>query len=88
MATPKRKARIWPSRLADTAACLHREIVAPGSYCTVPICGSELDLSDDICESERSLEAFEALVNNDAFMERRFAVICDMHGGRCREVAR
>lgn len=88
MATPKRKARIWPSRLAGTAACLHKEIVAPGSYCTVPICGSELDLSDDICESERSLEAFEELVNNDAFMERRFAAIWDMHGGRCWEVAR
>lgn len=88
MATPKRKARIWPSRLAGNAACLHKEIVAPGSYCTVPICGSELDLSDDICESERSLEAFKELVNNDAFMERRFAAICDMHGGRCWEVAR
>ena len=88
MATPKRKAIIWPSRLAGSAACLHKEIVAPGSYCTVPICGSELDLSDDICESERSLEAFEELVNNDAFMERRFAAICDMHGGRCWEVAR
>ncbi|MGN0832726.1 MAG: hypothetical protein ACI4RD_03645 [Kiritimatiellia bacterium] len=88
MATPKRKARIWPSRLAGSAACLHKEIVAPGSYCTIPICGSELDLSDDICESERSLEAFEELVNNDAFMERRFAAICDMHGGRCWEAAR
>ena len=88
MVATRRNAKRWPSRLAGTAACLHKEIVAPGSYCTVPICGSELDLSDDICESERSLEAFEALVNNDAFMERRFAVICDMHGGRCREVAR
>ena len=88
MATSKRKARIWPSRLAGSVACLHKEIVAPGSYCTVPICGSELDLSDDICESERSLEAFEELVNNDAFMERRFAAICEMNGGRCGEVAR
>ena len=88
MATPKRKARIWPSRLAGSVACLHKEIVAPGSYCTVPICGSELDLSDDICESERSLEAFEELVNNDAFMERRFTAIWNMHSGRCWEVAR
>ena len=88
MPATKRKARIWPSRLAGSVACLHKEIVAPGSYCTVPICGSELDLSDDICESERSLEAFEELVNNDAFMERRFAAICEMNGGRCGEVAR
>ena len=88
MPATKRKARIWPSRLAGSVACLHKEIVAPGSYCTVPICGSDLDLSDDICESERSLEAFEELVNNDAFMERRFAAICGMHGGRCWEVAR
>ena len=88
MPATKRKARIWPSRLAGSDTCLHKEIVAPGSYCTVPICGSELDLSDDICESERSLEAFEELINNDAFMERRFAAICDMHGGRCWEVAR
>ena len=88
MPATKRKARIWPSRLAGSVAYLHKEIVAPGSYCTVPICGSELDLSDDICESERSLEAFEELVNNDAFMERRFAAIWDMHGGRRWEVAR
>ena len=88
MATTRSNAKRWPSRLVGTAACLHKEIVAPGSYCTVPICGSELDLSDDICESERSLEAFEELVNNDAFMERRFAAICDMHGERCWEVAR
>lgn len=87
MATTRRNAKRWPSRLAGAAACLHKEIVAPGSYCTVPICGSELDLSDDICESERSLEAFEELVNNDAFMEMRFAAICDMHGGRCWEAA-
>ena len=86
MATPK--ARIWSSRLAGSVACLHKEIVAPGSYCTVPICGSELDLSDDICESERRLEAFEEIVNNDAFMERCFAAICGMHGGGCGEVAR
>ena len=88
MPATKRKARIWPSRLAGSVACLHKEIAAPGSYCTVPICGSELDLSDDICESERSLESFEELVNNDAFMERRFAAIWDMHGGRRWEVAR
>ncbi|MBQ2630684.1 MAG: hypothetical protein IJG13_13500 [Kiritimatiellae bacterium] len=88
MATTRSNAKRWPSRLAGTAACLHKEIVAPGSYCTVPICGSELDLSDDICESERSLEAFEELVNNDAFMERRFAAICDIRGGRCWEASR
>ena len=87
MATFRSNAKHWPSRLAGTAACLHKEIVAPGSYCTVPICGSELDLSDDICESELSLEAFEELVNNDAFMERRFAAICDIRGGRSWEVA-
>ena len=88
MPATKRKARIWTSRLAGSVACLHKEIVAPGSYCTVPICGSELDLSDDICESERSLEAFEERVNNDAFMERRFAAICDIRGGRCWEASR
>lgn len=71
-----------------TGMDLCRERISPGSYCTVPVHRSELDLSEDICESERSLEAFEEIVNDDEFMQGRFAAIRGWNDEWRKEVAR
>lgn len=92
MAIPHRKARRhFPSRtnagtFADIDLC--RERISPGAYCTIPVHRSELDLSEDICESERSLEAFEEIVNDDEFMQGRFAAIRGWNDEWRKEVAR
>ena len=92
MATPIRKARRRvPSRTnagSWAGMDLRKERISPGAYCTVPILRSELDLSEDICESERSLEAFEGIVNDDEFMQARFAAIRGWNDEWRKEVAR
>lgn len=92
MAFPNRKAR----RQRPSGACagtwtdmeLCKERISPGAYCMIPVHRSELDLSEDICESERSFEAFEEIVNDDEFMQGRFAAIRGWNDEWRKEVAR
>lgn len=92
MAVPSRKTRRCFSSGARTGTWtdmeLCKERISPGAYCTVPVHRSELDLAEDICESERCLEAFEEIVNDDEFMQGRFAAIRGWNDEWRKEVAR